>query len=417
MRDEGGQAIFLVAIVMLALVMAVGLAVDTGQLFSGRRSAQQAADSAAFAGAVLLFQQGCPWAATCTATQVSNATSAATSDASLNGYATDTPTTGTTVTVSSPPSAGSFANNALCVRVVVSTPIRTTLVPQTEAFTTVKATGTACASQYNAGYALMALDKTCITKTLQEGPNGTLAIHGGNLYVNSCSPSAGYAEKTVTLDSGYGAYFDGGATPWPSVSPGTTTMNTGVVQADPFAGTPGPPTTGLTAQTCTGPALSPGIYTCKIGPGSYTMASGYYIFEGNPNGITLTGNSTLTGTGVLIYLTTSNYPSSGGTCASLSIGGNGTTTISAATSGPYAGMLIYQDSQCTGDISIGGNGMIASLTGSIYAPTGSVSTNGTNATITLTQIVANQENVQNGNVTINYAAASAYVGYVPALIE
>jgi hypothetical protein len=147
------------------------------------------------------------------------------------------------------------------------------------------------------------------------------------------------------------------------------------------------------------------------------MTSGYYIFEGNPNGITLTGNSTLTGTGVLIYLTTANYPSSGGTCASLSIGGNGTTTITAATSGPYAGMLVYQDSQCTGAISIGGNGSIASLTGSIYAPTGTVTLDGSNAAITLTQVVANQENVQNGNVTINYSAASAYIGYVPALVE
>lgn len=411
-HDEGGQAIVLVAITILGMLMAVGLAIDSGQLYNGRRTAQEAADSAAFAGATVLYQKGCPWT-TCTSTQVGVATSAATSDASLNGYATDTPTSGTSVTVASPPSAGSFSGNALCVQVVISTPVKTTLVPRTEQFTTVTARGTACAAAFNAGYAMMSTDSGCDSKALVEQSNGSLAIHDGNLQIDSCSTSAGYAQGSVTLDSGYGAYIVGGASPWPSVSPGTTTTNTGNVQADPFAGTPGPPTTGLTAQSCSGPALGPGIYQCMVNNGTYTMAPGYYVFEGHNNGISLAGGSTLSGSGVLIYIT----EDSNGNCASFSLSGNNTTTITAMTTGPYKGMLIYQDPRCTGDISVGGNGAIDTMTGSIYAPGATVVANGNNAAITVTQIVAFQESVQNGNLTINYSSSAAYVGYLPALRE
>lgn len=402
----------LVAVTILGMLMAVGLAIDTGQLYNGRRTAQEAADSAAFAGATVLYQKGCPWI-TCTSTEVGSATSAASSDAALNGYATDTPTTGTTVTVSSPPSAGSFAGNTLCVQVVVSTPVRTTLVPQTETFTTVKATGTACAAAFNAGYAMMSTDSNCDSKALVEQSNGSLTIHSGNLQINSCSTSAGYAQGSITLDAGYGAYIVGGASPWPSVSPGTTTTNTGVVQPDPFAGVPGPSTAGLTAQTCAGPALSPGIYQCMLGNGTYTMAPGYYVFEGRNNGVNLAGGSTLTGNGILIYLTEDSL----GDCATFSLSGNNTTTLTAATTGPYKGMLIYQDPRCTGALTVGGNGAIETMTGSIYVPTGTVQANGNNATIAVTQIIAYQESIQNGNFTITYSSDAAFIGYVPALME
>ncbi len=411
LRDEGGQAIVLVAITILGLLTAVGLAIDSGQLYNGRRTAQEAADSAAFAGATVLYQKGCPWT-TCTSTEVGSATSAATSDAALNGYATDTPTSGTLVTVTSP-APGSFPDPSLCVRVVISTPVRTTLVPQTETFTTVKATGTACAAAFNAGYAMMSTDSNCDSRALIEQSNGSLTIHNGNLQINSCSTSAGYAQGSITLDAGYGAYIVGGASPWPAVSPGTTTTNTGVVQADPFAGVPGPPRTGLTSQSCGGPALAPGIYECMVNNGTYTMSPGYYIFEGHNNGISFAGGSSLSGTGVLIYLTQDSL----GNCATFSMSGQSTIDLTAPTTGPYKGLLIYQDPRCTGTIEVGGNGAIGSLSGSVYAPTGTVAANGNPASFTMTQVIAYQESIQNGNFTINYSSSAAFVGYVPALME
>src|SRR5207253_1565106 len=78
-RDDGesGQAVVLFAIMMLALLFAVGLAIDAGQLYSAKRAQQEAADAAAFAGAVVLYQQG----------TVDQAVAAARTDALTNGYA------------------------------------------------------------------------------------------------------------------------------------------------------------------------------------------------------------------------------------------------------------------------------------------------------------------------------------------
>ena len=55
---ELGQAVVLIAIVLLGMLMMVGLAIDAGQLYSARRAMQEAADAAAYAAAVTLYQGG-----------------------------------------------------------------------------------------------------------------------------------------------------------------------------------------------------------------------------------------------------------------------------------------------------------------------------------------------------------------------
>src|SRR6185369_12095265 len=57
-ESSAGQAIVMVAIVFMTLMFAVGLALDAGQLFSAKRTQQEAADAGAFAGAVVLYQGG-----------------------------------------------------------------------------------------------------------------------------------------------------------------------------------------------------------------------------------------------------------------------------------------------------------------------------------------------------------------------
>src|SRR4029077_6488798 len=108
-RDDGeeGQAVVLFAIMMLALLFAVGLAIDAGQLYSAKRAEQEAADAAAFAGAVVLYQQG----------SGADAITAGPPDALTNGYSSGTcllstagpcydAATQTTVTVYWPPISG-----------------------------------------------------------------------------------------------------------------------------------------------------------------------------------------------------------------------------------------------------------------------------------------------------------------------
>jgi uncharacterized membrane protein len=56
-RDEAGQVIVLVALMLTGLVAVVGLAVDGGIVFAQRRDLQNLADAAALAGAMQLDEQ------------------------------------------------------------------------------------------------------------------------------------------------------------------------------------------------------------------------------------------------------------------------------------------------------------------------------------------------------------------------
>jgi hypothetical protein len=303
--DQGGQAIVIVATTMLAMLFMVGLAMDVGQLYNGRRSAQEAADSAAFAGAIVLYQLGtntqqdrdCELRGT--PTPASCATDAATNDASLNGYATDTPTAGTTVTAS----VVTFGTTTTCVQVDISSPVLTSLVPQQAQFTTVQAHAVACSQARSSGYAVIATDQTCSTNDLRLQAGGVLTVHGGSIQVNSCGTPAASISGTVTVDSTptqyeldvVGTINCTGTCP----SPGTYSGRT--VQPDPFAGAPKPSTEGLTPRSAAcadalGVVNQPGVYTADAGSNcDYLFAPGLYVWKGAApapagNGALCTGN-------------------------------------------------------------------------------------------------------------------------------
>ncbi len=152
-RDDGeeGQAVVLFAIMMLALLFAVGLAIDAGQLYSAKRTEQEAADAAAFAGAVVLYQQG-------TGAQ---AIEAARTDALTNGYVSgggctlQSPgscydaATQTTVSVYWPPISGLYLGNIKHVEVEITRQVKTALVPAQAAFNPVRARGVAGSEPLN----------------------------------------------------------------------------------------------------------------------------------------------------------------------------------------------------------------------------------------------------------------------------
>ena len=90
--------------------------------------------------------------------------------------------------------------------------------------------------------------------------------------------------------------------------------------------------------------LNPGIYTSIqiSGQASVTMKAGVYVIKGG--GLSVSGQANLTGVGVLIFNAGSGYngTTDGGTFGSISLGGNGTINLSAAGSGPFAGILVFQ---------------------------------------------------------------------------
>lgn len=395
---EAGQTAVVLALAMTAMLFAVGLAIDTGQLFVARRTAQAAADAGAFAGAERLYAGG----------TTAQAISDAIADTGRNGYSAGGTTT---VTVNSPPTEGTYAGNASYVEVRITTQVRTTLLPAQA--TTIAARGVAGVAPVNLGYAVMALDQGSTQGAVGVSSNGSLAITGGGIMVNSSHAQAAQNTGTVTMSAGFNTDVVGQTSGiWPNQRTGRP------VSPDPYSSFPKPSTTGLTDYgnpVCC--ALSPGIYTGSLsGNNDWTMAAGSYIFKGA--GVNLAGNSSLNGSGVFIFLTTSSYPSSGGACptTTFKLTGNNASSLTPPTTGTYKGMLIYQDPACTGDVTIGGNGAITT-TGTIYAPTATVEGNGNNSSVAVSQIVAKRVDAGNADFAITYSTAATALPRVPALSE
>lgn len=148
--------------------------------------------------------------------------------------------------------------------------------------------------------------------------------------------------------------------------------------------------------------LSPGIYNggLKLDSGGvkYTMTNGIYYMQGGgflvSNGTSLTDN----GAGVLIYL-----DSSGG---SLSYQGGTTVTLSSMTSGPYKGVVYYQDRANTSSLNNIANGSTVNMTGTIYAPNAALAiAGGASGASYGTQLIVKSLNLSNG-VNINVTTPS-----------
>ena len=431
-RDDGesGQAVVLFAILMVAMLFAVGLAIDAGQLYSAKRTEQEAADAAAFAGAVVLYQGG-------TGLQ---AIEAARTDAQTNGYVSgggctlSTPgtcydaATQTTVTVWWPPISGSYVGNIKHVEVEITRQVKTSLVPAEAAFNPVRARGVAGSEPLNNGYAIMALDRGNTCDAFTASSNGDLHLFGGGILVNSTCGSAASNDQNnagrFTIQSPYTVDVTGNATgSWASIG---ITVNPGHNQIpDPFAGFPKPSTSGL--PVCASLAAcqdafgnqNPGIYTVNLGGAGgadLTLNPGVYILKA---GMDTGGNANVTGDGVFIYNTYSTYPSAPGatpSCQSVNLQGNAVMHFTAQTTGTWANLLVYQDPACSAEMKIGGNGTFDG-TGSIYIPSAHFRFDGNPSTLNGSQLIARTVDIQNGNITINYNPTTTAQPILPRLAE
>jgi hypothetical protein len=383
---------------------------------------QEAADAAAYAGAVVRYQGG----------SVSEARSAAFADASRNGYDTP-PTNGFTVTVNVGPASGLYANNDKYVEVLISGAVKTSLVPAQSALTQVSVRGTAGAEPLNNGYAVIALDKGNTPSAFYAGPNADIHLIGGGILVDSTSATAaqsdaqcGGATPRFTIAPPYGTAVAGTGTGcFPTTGSGL--VNNQPQQGDPFSGTLKPSTTGMTTYSSL-PAdgnLSPGVWTVKIGGTGnalFTLASGIYILKGE--GIDLGGNADIVSLagGVFIFNTHTNYPGEFRTgidhCSVINLQGNSNSNLAAMTTGYYANFLIYQDPACTNEMKIAGSqNAIFAGSGTIYLPNATFTLDGNNATLTGSQLVAKKVNIQNGNLNINFSAGSTAQPILPRLVE
>ena len=334
--DETGQVVALTAAMLLVLVGFVGLAVDVGSLVDYRRRAQTAADSAAKAGALLLRRGG-------TEDQI---TAAARSDSSSNGFTNGTDSV--TVTVNHPPDASSvgFEGDANYVQAVVTKTLPTFFM-RVLTFNSATVTARAVAGTSSADGCIYTLDPTMSAEFDTSG-SGTVNINCG-IYVNSSSSTAFHESSGYTINASSISVV-GGTSIAGTVNP---IPDTGVAAfTDPLADLAPP---SFTPNVCDGGTkvkitggnvtLNPGEYCDGItisgssgSPAVVHFNPGTYIINGG--GFSVSSYSTLTGTGVTFYLTKTAGRSS---AQSVSFTNTANITLSAPTSGPMEGILLFED--------------------------------------------------------------------------
>jgi hypothetical protein len=116
--------------------------------------------------------------------------------------------------------------------------------------------------------------------------------------------------------------------------------------------------------------INPGVYSSiKVsGSAQLTMNPGVYVIAGG--GFTVTGNASVSGSGVMIYNAGSNYSTTGmgGNFGGITLACNGAISLTAPSTGIYAGVLIFQERDNNRAIALGGNGVTGLSGGLIYAP-------------------------------------------------
>jgi len=240
--------------------------------------------------------------------------------------------------------------------------------------------------------------------------NGVTTITTGcGLYVDSTASDAvsiNGSNGQITATGGAGVNVVGNVSDH-SPSQISPAPNTGATLAnDPFANMTAPSSTGPCLTYSGQATLNPGTYCSQISinTGSLTFNPGIYILQG---GIDIGGNATVTNNttggdgsgGVTFYVT-------GG---SVNLHGTNNVTLNGPLSGTYKGILFWQESSDTNAATLKG-GSTMFLNGVLYFPTAALTFNGgTSANATKTTIVSDTLSLV-GNSYIKAAASTPYTG-------
>ena len=408
-KNEAGQSLVFVAVGLIALLGFVGLGIDMGVLRYQKRLQQTAADGGAIAGATNLKYGGVQ----------TGAQNAATSNGftdNTGGGACATPPTNlavgsVTVTVCNGPLVGPHAGDTNYVEVYVTAGQPTYFM---KIFGVNSETITARAVATNLAGGTKGDTTGCLYSL---GPPAS-SIEGVNINGNATlnAPTCGivdngnYNTKGNALNVSAGTFGVSGS---PNVSgPGGTVTCAGGTTNCPTYGTPAssdplaslvPPPVG-TPVAWTGTAV-PGTTYSGINitsNGTVNFPAGTYVIDGS-SGFTCNGTPTITGTGVTFYFTNG---------ATFNCTGNDTVQFTAPSSGPYSGILFYQDPNDTVGPSVGGN-TGTFFNGILYFPKSQITFFGNNTSIA-TGIVVADAFALSGHPTVNLNGAASVPGGLPS---
>jgi Flp pilus assembly protein TadG len=386
MRDQSGAYAVMFGLAAPIVIGALALGSETGLWYSTQARIQGAADSAAISAAIGVVAGDTNWTLEADATAASNGY--------LNG------SNGTVVTVNNPPKSGPNAGTAGDIEVIIKQPQKllfSGLFLKSPVVVQARAVG----GPNPQVTCVLALSQTPLVSLV----TGLAAAAFANVLADQCTVadnSPGLLALTVALFSSItaqkvkvvGGFLGllGTVTPSPVNAPATP---------DPFAGTTIPPISSCdhTNLVITGPvALSPGVYcggltvngggNATLSPGTYYMDVGRGLVGGSGFSVVLGGQ--VTGTGVTIVQTSSTLINLPG----LSL--LGTVNLTAPSSGPYAGLVIFDDLPALLGVLPGPNLAFAlspsvNLIGTIYAPHSVVSyavNGGTTHTGQCTRLIA-----------------------------
>jgi Flp pilus assembly protein TadG len=377
LAGERGSVAVQIAILLIALIGFVALGTEIVSLMMTKRQMQSAADSAALAAGTAIVK-GYP------TSYADEAYALARAAGFVNGQES------TSVQVHRPPSMGNYTASSDAVEVVIT-----------------RSQNLALISLLRSGLFDLAVHAVALTtsagevcvlslETTQTGvsTNGTTNANLVNcsLGINSTSSNAldlvGGAQisaQSITMAGSYSQTNNTTITAAEGIDTGAATLQ------DPYADL-SPPSVGTCNQTnfrpkVNSPPASPGVYcggitltggvSLKLNPGTYILDRG---------SLSVSGNSTLTGTGVTIILTSKNGNNIGG----VSIAGGSIIDLTAPTSGTYEGIAFYQDARAsTSGTNTFTGGTAQSIVGAIYFPRQEVQYGGgANTTSRCTQIVS-----------------------------
>ena len=445
LKKERGQALIIIAFAAIGIFAIVGLAIDGSAQFSDRRHAQNAADTAALAGALAKVKSH--RMADDSATTWAKLRNAALDRAAANGYNSDLITS--TVRVFSPPVSGIYSNcndvHFTCtdyVQVIIDSTVNTTfarVIGITELYNHVEAVAATVSENNNfnfGGNAIVALSpEGC---ALVAGGNTNAVINGGGIFSNSDDACAFKKQSCAgVLDVNNPNGSQGSVT-----SVGGYSVNTGCLpDADlvtgskqiafppPYQEIAEPPECSIPGTNITGNptsvTLAPGYYTAippkpniqniTLQPGVYCIGTTLKANAGNILEVSGTFYST---PGVFLYFKPGGYFTFNGGATVRLWGINQANVDLDSSLGKYKGFLMYlEPNYASGSpalCTINGNSGDA-FQGTIYAPYCDVRLNGTSDSSSFqSQLIGYTVDLTGASgVTLNYTAGDNATWTVP----
>ncbi len=387
--DTAGSYVVLAALSMPVIIGSVSLGAEVGLWYYKHQLMQSAADSAALS------------AAAAAALGESNLTTQAAAIASSYGVAPGT--NGVTLALNTPPLSGPNRATAGALEIVLQGP-QPRFFSQFFSSQPLAVAARAVAVSGHPG-CVLSLNASASSAINLQGTN-TVALNNCSLYGDSSSATALNVGGSATLSAMYAAVVGGIS----GASNITTTlgMKSGAsAAADPYANAAYPPFSGCDYNNFTTSitqTMAPGVYcggmTFKAGA-NVTLSPGvYYLDQGS---FQAAGQSTIQGTGVTLVFTSST----GKNYATATSTGGATINLTAPTTGPLAGVVIFGDRGMPTSTSFkfAGNGDQV-FGGAVYLPKGALSfSGGTGGANNCTQLIADTINfVGVSNLAINCGA-------------